>query len=223
MLLFGASVFEIISNSIYFALAAVALWGLYCIVVVWSRVKAKRFKDEAEQEAFLEQIEGAVAAGKFDAAAAACEGDPRALPQMIELAILNRSLGYHRVRQLILDRFQRDVLSDLEHRLSWVNTVIKSAPMIGLFGTVFGMMGAFQTLASNTEGIEPAALANDINIALRTTACGLAIAVPLILLIASVNIRIEKMEDLVGAGLTRFLEAFKVGVDRASNSFRQGA
>lgn len=223
MLLFGASVFEIISNSIYFALAAVALWGLYCIVVVWSRVKAKRFKDEAEQEAFLEQIEGAVAAGKFDAAAEACSGDPRALPQMIELAILNRSLGYHRVRQLILDRFQRDVLSDLEHRLSWVNTVIKSAPMIGLFGTVFGMMGAFQTLASNTEGIEPSALANDINIALRTTACGLAIAVPLILLIASVNIRIEKMEDLVGAGLTRFLEAFKVGVERTSTSFRQGA
>jgi len=223
MLLFGASVFEIISNSIYFALAAVALWGLYCIVVVWSRVKAKRFKDEAEQEAFLEQIEGAVAAGKFDTAAEACEGDARALPQMIELAILNRSLGYHRVRQLILDRFQRDVLSDLEHRLSWVNTVIKSAPMIGLFGTVFGMMGAFQTLASNTEGIEPAALANDINIALRTTACGLAIAVPLILLIASVNIRIEKMEDLVGAGLTRFLEAFKIGVERTSSSFRQGA
>jgi biopolymer transport protein ExbB/TolQ len=221
MLLVGASVFEIISNSIYVVLAIVALWGLYCIVVVWSRVKAKRFKTEADQEVFLEQIEGAVAAGKFDLAAEACQGDQRALPQMIELALLNRGLGYARVRQLILDRFQRDVLSDLEHRLQWVNTVIKSAPMIGLFGTVFGMMGAFQTLASNTEGIEPSALANDINIALRTTACGLAIAVPLILLIASVNIRIEKMEDLVGAGLTRFLEAFKVGLDRSS--YRQGA
>ena len=190
--------------------------------MVWARVKAKRFKTEAEQEVFLEQIEGAVAAGKFDLAAEACAGDQRALPQMIELALMNRALGYHRVRQLILDRFQRDVLSDLEHRLSWVNTVIKSAPMIGLFGTVFGMMGAFATLASNTDGIEPSALASDINVALRTTACGLAIAVPLILLIASVNIRIEKMEDLVGAGLSRFLEAFKVGLDRSS-SFRQGA
>ena len=45
-----------------------------------------------------------------------------------------------------MDRFQRDVMSDLEYRLSWVSTVIKSAPMIGLFGTVFGMMGAFKTL-----------------------------------------------------------------------------
>ncbi len=222
MLLLEVSVFDIIANSVYGVLAAVAIWGMFCIVVVWSRVKAKRFRSEAEQEEFLEEIEGAVAAGKFDIAATACEGDDRALPQMIELALMNKSLGYHRVRQLILDRFQRDVLSDLEHRLSWVNTVIKSAPMIGLFGTVFGMMGAFQTLAANTEGVEPAALAADINIALRTTACGLAIAVPLILMIASVNIRIEKMEDLVGAGLTRFLEAFKVGLDRSS-AFRQGA
>lgn len=222
MLLLEVSVFDIIANSVYGVLAAVAIWGMFCIVVVWSRVKAKRFRSEAEQEEFLEEIEGAVAAGKFDIAAAACEGDDRALPQMIELALINKSLGYHRVRQLILDRFQRDVLSDLEHRLSWVNTVIKSAPMIGLFGTVFGMMGAFQTLAANTEGVEPAALAADINIALRTTACGLAIAVPLILMIASVNIRIEKMEDLVGSGLTRFLEAFKVGLDRSS-AYRQGA
>lgn len=215
------SVFDIISNATYGALAALALWGLFCIVVVWSRVKAKRFRSEAEQEAFLEEIEGAVAAGKFDLAAERCIDDQRALPQMIELALANRALGFHRVRQLILDRFQRDVLSDLEHRLSWVNTVIKSAPMVGLFGTVFGMMGAFQTLAT-ADVVEPSALAGDINIALRTTACGLAISVPLIILIASVNIRIEKMEDLVGSGLTRFLEAFKVGLDRSS-AFRQGA
>ncbi len=56
-----------------------------------------------------------------------------------------------------MDRYQRDVMSDLEYRLSWVGTVIKSAPMIGLFGTVFGMMGAFQTLAT-AETVEPAAL-----------------------------------------------------------------
>ncbi len=221
MLFLGASVFDLISNGTYFALAAVAIWGLFCIVVVWSRVMAKRFKSEAEQEQFLEEIEGAVAAGKFDLAAERCADDTRALAQMIELALANRTLGYHRVRQLILDRFQRDVLADLDHRLQWVNTVIKSAPMIGLFGTVFGMMGAFQTLAT-AESVEPSMLANDINIALRTTACGLAIAVPLILLIASVNIRIEKMEDLVGSGLTRFLEAFKVGLERSS-ALRQGA
>jgi biopolymer transport protein ExbB/TolQ len=221
MFFVGMDVWSVLSDSFYVALALVAIWGLFCIVVVWSRVKAKRFKTEEEQEAFLEQIEGAVAAGKFDMAAEACANDTRALPQMIELALANRALGYQRVRQLVLDRFQRDVLADLDHRLNWVNTVIKTAPMIGLFGTVFGMMGAFGTLAT-AEVVAPSALANDINVALRTTACGLAISIPLLMLIASVTIRIEKMEDLVGSGLTRFFEAFKVGLER-SGSFRQGA
>lgn len=207
------SLFDIIANATYGALALVALWGLYCIVIVWTRVNQKRFKNEETQDAFLDEVEQAVAAGDFDGAAEHCEGDPRAVPQLIALAVANRHLGYARVRQVLLDRFQRDVLSDLEYRLSWVGTVIKSAPMIGLFGTVFGMMGAFQTLASQDQA-DPAKLAGDIHLALVTTACGLAIAIPLMLLVANVNIRISKMEDLVGAGLTRFLDAFKVSLNR---------
>jgi len=52
-------------------------------------------------------------------------------------------------------------------------------------------------------------LANDISFALITTACGLAIAIPLVLSTASINVRIRKLEDLVGTGLTRFLDTFR--------------
>ena len=48
------------------------------------------------------------------------------------------------------------------------------------------------------------------------TACGLAIAIPLMILVANVNIRIAKMEDLVGAGLGRFMAAFRDGLSKAS-------
>lgn len=203
--------YELIAVLIYGSLAAVALWGLYCIVIIWTRVGQKRFKSEPDQNEFLEQVCPDVARGRFDGALQLCEGDPRALPQMVALGLENREQGYVKVRKLMLERFQRDVLDDLDNRLAWVNTVIKSAPMIGLFGTVFGMMGAFQTLATS-ESVDPTQLAGDINIALRTTACGLAIAVPLILLTSAVNIRIKKMEDLVGSGLSRFLEALRDGI-----------
>ena len=95
--------------------------------------------------------------------------------------------------------------------MSWVNTVVKSAPMLGLLGTVVGMMGAFLTLSTN-KNVDPTQLAGDINVALRTTACGLAIAIPLIVMMSSVNIRIRKMEDLVSSGLTRFLDAYRQGL-----------
>lgn len=215
MLLAEISLYEIISNATYGVLGAIALWGIYCIVVVWSRVSQKRFKDEDTQDAFLDDVEELVLAGDFTAASEYIDGDVRAIPQMVDLAIANRKLGYKRARQVMLDRFQRDVLSDLEYRLSWVGTCIKTAPMVGLFGTVFGMMGAFKTLAT-AESVEPSLLAGDIQVALITTASGLAIAIPLMILVATVNIRISKMEDLVGSGLTRFFEAFKVGLTQAS-------
>jgi len=213
MLLAETSVYEIISNATYAVLAAIALWGVYCIVIVWSRVAQKRFKDEDTQDAFLDDIEEMLLAGDFEGTTEYIDGDVRAIPQMVELAVNNRKLGYKRARQVMLDRFQRDVLSDLEYRLSWVSTCIKTAPMVGLFGTVFGMMGAFKTLAT-AESVEPSLLAGDIQVALVTTACGLAIAIPLMILVATVNIRISKMEDLVGSGLTRFFEAFKIGLSK---------
>ena len=214
MLLAEYGLYNMISDSTYLILGLLALWGLYCIVMVWNRVNQKRFKNEEVQDAFLDDIEEMVASGDFEGAAEYCEGDNRAIPQMVGLAIANRALGYKRARQVMLDRFQRDVMSDLEYRLSWVGTMIKTAPMVGLFGTVFGMMGAFKTLAT-AESVEPSALAGDIQVALITTASGLAIAIPLMLLVANINIKIAKMEDLVGAGLTRFFEAFKTGLARS--------
>lgn len=212
MLLAKANLFSIISNATYFALGAAALWGLYCIVVVWTRVNQKRFKSEEEQDLFMDDVEQMVAEGDFDGTLEYVDGDPRAIPQMVEMAVNNRDLGYKRARVMMMDRFQRDVLSDLEYRLSWVGTVIKSAPMIGLFGTVFGMMGAFETLSSGD--VNPQELAGNIMVALITTASGLAIAIPLMIIVQNVNVKMAKMEDLVGAGLQRFFEAFKSGLQK---------
>ena len=218
MLLAEVNVYAILGSFMYLALALIALWGAFCVVMVWTRVREKRFRNEETQSEFLDAVDKPLTVGDFDTAADVLEGDKRAMSQLAFLAVVNRDIGYSKVRQLLVDRFQRDVLADLEYRLSWVNTVIKSAPMIGLLGTVMGMMGAFKTLATQ-ENVKPDQLAGDISFALVTTACGLAIAIPLLLATASINVRIRKMEDLVAAGLTRFLDSFRVGLD-ASNRER---
>ncbi len=215
---------------LYAALAAIALWGAFCVIIVWRRVATTRFRNEEEQSAFLDRLDEPLENGDFEAAAALCEGDERAMPQLALLAISSRRIGYAKVRTLVADRFQRDVLSDLEYRLSWVSTVIKAAPMVGLLGTVIGMMGAFSRLARPDPQIAGTAatashsgaptvtdagdLAEHIGLALRTTVCGLAIAIPLVFCTASITVRIRKLEDLVGVGLTRFLETFKTALTK---------
>ena len=206
--------FTYLGYLVYVILALLALWGAYNVIMVWRRVSQTRFADEHEQEEFLTELEQTLAAKNFNAASELCDGDRRALPQLAMYAVTNRERGYDKLRRRVTERFQQDVMADIEHRLSWVTTVIKSAPMIGLLGTVMGMMGAFANLSSG-EKVDTIKMAEDIQFALITTACGLAIAVPLVLASASINIRLSKMEDLIGSGLGRLFESLKVILARA--------
>jgi biopolymer transport protein ExbB len=64
--------------------------------------------------------------------------------------------------------------------IGYLGIIAQIAPMLGLLGTVVGMMGAFNTLASGGQA-DPSALAGDIGLAMITTAAGLIIAIPSIL------------------------------------------
>lgn len=206
--------FQVVGIVVYIALGFLALWGAFCAVMVWRRVGQVRFIDEDDQEEFLAELDGELGNANFAGAAQLCEDDRRALPQLALFAIENRELGPRKIQPRIWERFQQDVLADIEHRLSWVATVVKSAPMVGLFGTVLGMMGAFRGIAEGGSDVDPTAMAGNIMLALITTACGLAIAVPLLLVTNSIVVRIRKMEDLVGIGIARLIDSLKAALSR---------
>lgn len=209
----GSGVFNFLGNLCYVVLFMQAVWGAYCALMVWSRVRQKRFKSEAQQREFLTAIEEPLLRGDYTTVSQICEGDPRALCQLVQVGVDNRSLGFGKVKQLIADGFQRDILNDLDFNLNWVYAMIKTAPMIGLLGTVMGMMGAFQKL-SMSRTVQADQLASDIQLALITTACGLTIAVPLIVATAGVSIRIRKLQEFVTYGLNQFMDIFKEALIR---------
>lgn len=66
----------------------------------------------------------------------------------------------------------------LERGLRVLDIVVQLAPLLGLFGTVLGMIEAFQSLQAAGSQVDPAALAGGIWVALLTTAAGLAVAMP---------------------------------------------
>ncbi|MEN0109748.1 MAG: MotA/TolQ/ExbB proton channel family protein [Planctomycetota bacterium] len=200
------TLFLVVGYAVYAGLAVIALWGAFCVVLVWRRVASVRFRDEEELDAFIEAVDEPISSQRYDEAIELCDDDRRAMPQLALYAIANRDQGAARLERQVAERFQLDVMSDIDHRLSWVSTVIKSAPMIGLLGTVIGMMGAFANLSTGTK-VDTGKMAEDIMFALITTACGLAIAVPLLLLREGINVRIRKMEDLVTAGVSQLLES----------------
>ena len=72
----------------------------------------------------------------------------------------------------------RKVAHRLEHYLSALATIASAAPLMGLFGTVVGMIEIFGSQAPGASGGNPALLAHGISIALYNTAFGLIVAVP---------------------------------------------
>ncbi len=197
-----------LGDATYGFLAINFLWGLYNLIVGFRRVKELGFAHSDEQAEFMEQLLEPLRGGHYDTVVEMTDEDVRALPQLIQLAVENRGLGYDQMRQVVTEVLQRDVMGDLEYRTNWVATVIKSGPLLGLFGTVLGMMAAFGRIGTG-EKVQPSQIADEISIALICTAMGLGTAIPFNLLLASLSARIRRFQDALGAGLARALDVMK--------------
>ncbi len=203
------SIYNFVGHADYYVLAAAAFWGIYCMILVWTRVAQKRFKTEADQEQFLDEVEQRLRQGDFESVQAICEGDSRAVPMMIALAVKNRNLEQDKLESWVMDRFQFDVLTDIDSRITWISTLIKASPMLGLIGTVAGMMGAFETLELATAEEPTKKLLADIRMALEHTLYGLLITVTLLTGMAFINNRIRLLEELAVFGMNRFFDALR--------------
>lgn len=194
---------------IYTAMALAALYGVFCAVLLFRKIAQKRFSSPARAAEFLDEVRDLLGRRDFDGVAELCDSPAywaKATPQMILVALAHRDRGLSKLRQLIAEKYERDILADLEYRYSWIGTIVKTAPMLGLLGTVTGMIAAFAKIASASQGgVDPTTLANDISFALFTTAYGLMIAIPLTILGAAVQVKKGKMTDVVQEQMSEFL------------------
>jgi len=107
------------------------------------------------------------------------------------LASQERDIREERLREEISAR-AADRLFGLASWLKALDLVTQIAPLLGLLGTVLGMIETFQTLQDSGASANPASLAGGIWVALLTTACGLAVAIPVSVAVTWFETRLEK-------------------------------
>lgn len=166
--------------------AGVWMWPLYlCSVIMvalyvfnFMQLTKAKFCPAGLEAALLEHMQACRARSAIEVAAQS----PSYLGRMAAVSLPHvdatdpDTLGKERVEDAMAD------FSVKENRgymtlIGYFSLIAQSAPMIGLLGTVAGMIGAFATLRQ-TGGADPSALAGDISTALLTTAGGLVIALP---------------------------------------------
>jgi biopolymer transport protein ExbB len=93
----------------------------------------------------------------------------------------------------------------LERGFRLLDSVAQLAPLLGLFGTVLGMIEAFQSLQAAGSQVDPSLLAGGIWVALLTTAVGLAVAMPTSVVLSWLEGRMARERILAERGLAAIL------------------
>jgi biopolymer transport protein ExbB len=96
-------------------------------------------------------------------------------------------------------------LNTMSKHLRFLETVAQAAPMLGLLGTVIGMISAFGELSAKGGAIDPSALAGGIWVALITTAAGLSVAIPVYFLSMWFEARVDHERSYMEAVIAKTL------------------
>jgi biopolymer transport protein ExbB len=113
------------------------------------------------------------------------------LGKLLAVSLLNRN----KPRALMVERLEdtgRHVVHDLERFLNTLGTIAAVAPLMGLLGTVAGIIHAFNAITANGLG-DPRTLSGGIGEALITTAAGLTVAIPSLIAYRYLRGKVERL------------------------------
>ena len=165
-------------------------------------------KDRILPPAFLE---GLVKAWESDPtgkeAIAYCDESGGAVGHIFKAGIRRSEAGPEAVEKAIEDVGSREA-NKMKRSLRPLQVIAAVSPLLGLLGTVYGMIDAFQKTATSGGTAKTAMLAEGIYEALVTTAAGLTIAIPTLLLYQFLLGRVDKLIDEIDEAGTEFIFAY---------------
>lgn len=133
------------------------------------------------------------------------------LGQLLATGLQNR----HRPRAVLMERLEdagRHVAHDLDRFLNTLGTIAGIAPLLGLLGTVTGIIKAFDAIYAGGMG-DPRALSGGISEALLTTAAGLLVAIPAFVAYRYLRGKVDGIVVQIEKDVVRFAEALNDRVE----------
>lgn len=180
---------------IMFVLLATSIIGL---TFALERVFGLRKRHHIPSD-LVKTVEDRIRIEGIDSARLELKGKDAALAIVLD-GVLARKNATREERERILEDEAGRVLWDLRHNIRPVGIVASVAPLIGLLGTVFGLIGAFQK-AAELGMDDPRNFAAGIYEALYTTAFGLTVAIPFLILYhylrGTADVIMREIEDIV--------------------------
>ena len=159
-------------------LIPIVVCSFVLLIVVFERTVSLRYARIIPRP-FVRRLLDQVASGAIDRseALARCEENSSHVARVFAAALRKWGKPAVEVEQAVLDEGER-IANVLRRYLRVINGVATVCPLLGLLGTVWGMMEAFDAIAGSAAMGRPELLASGISQALLTTAAGLFVAIP---------------------------------------------
>ncbi|MGQ0554194.1 MAG: MotA/TolQ/ExbB proton channel family protein [Planctomycetota bacterium] len=125
----------------------------------------------------VDELEALLEAGEYQEAMEVCESEPCYFTNVVAAGLPKLNASFDAIEKS-LEEMMDEENTKLYGRLSWLSLLAAVAPMLGLLGTVQGMIGAFDQIAASKGQATPDQLADNIAMALITTLLGLMVAIP---------------------------------------------
>lgn len=155
-----------------YPLGLCSLIMFFLIFYAWKETHPKKFFTSEQLDSASTTIEN----GDIEISRAQLETSGGLLARALSPALKKINKGHEKAESLFIENLEAEE-NTVNQWIVYLNVIASVAPMIGLLGTVSGMISAFQTIGRGGMG-RPELLAGDIGEALITTATGLVIGIP---------------------------------------------
>jgi biopolymer transport protein ExbB len=145
---------------------------------------------------------------QYDEALDLCEMEPTVFTNVVASGITKIGMGVDEIEKSIQETIENERVR-LENKISWLNLIGNIAPMMGLLGTVVGMIIAFQQIET-TRNPSPSDLAGGIYQALVTTAMGLIVGIPVLAAFFFFRNRVNHLISETGLIVEEIFDQFKM-------------
>ena len=195
-----------------------AVCSVVCLAILIDRARAFRVAGTGH-DTLRKQVRSCLEGGRLDEALRHCtESDgPVAATLLAGLQRFRRMQNKGKRPEEIeitvsktMEDYAPKALQGLEKRLNLLVLIASISPLLGMTGTVTGMIRSFDVMASSA-GLEPGAVAGGIAEALITTAAGLLIAIPAVVAYNVFSRRVEDYTVAIEAGIADLVQAISEG------------
>ena len=200
------SISDVLKGSGLVGLIIILLSVVALAMVIENLVNIKR--DKLAPPELIDEIQALFDEEQFQEAMELCENEKTFFTRIVGAGIAKIGHPFEVIEKALAEMGDEEAIR-LHQKIGWLPVIAASAPMLGLLGTVTGMVASFNVIASSQGQANPADLASGISQALLTTMEGLIVAIPVTAVFAFVRNRLIRTIIEVGAIVEDLFERFR--------------